>query len=97
MKNELSEAWDKRVEDDNTTIKEIADKFYGGETDSPSEERVKQSLQERARIHGCCLAASWRYDYSVLIGELMKHTGLSLQEALLFEVLVELKKTNQGK
>ena len=97
MKNELSEAWDKRIEDDNAALKEIADRFYGDETDLPSGEKVKQSLQERARIHGCYLAASWEYDYCGLFGEVAKHTGLSLQEALLFVVLTELKKTNQGK
>ncbi len=97
MKNELNDAWDKRVEDDNAAIKEIADRFYGGETEFPPEERVKLSLQERAKIHGCYVAASWEYDYSVHVGAIMEHTGMSLQEALLFLVHKELKLLNQGK
>ena len=96
MKNELNDAWDTRVTDDNAAIKEIADKFYGGDTEFSTEERVQMSLQERAKIHGCHIAASWEYDYSALFGEITKHTGLSLQEALLFGVLAELKKPNPG-
>ena len=91
MKNELNDAWDKQVKVDNAIIKETADKFYGGETEFPSGERVKMSLPKRAKIHGCHIAAMWDYDYSVHIGEIMKHTGMSRQETLLFLVFLELK------
>lgn len=92
MKNELNDAWDKQVEDDNAAIKKIADRLYGGETDLSSEERVEMSLQERAKIHGCYIAASWEYDYSALFGEIVKHTGLSMTEALLFKLFIETKR-----
>jgi len=95
MKNELNDAWDERVAADNAAIKEIADRFYDGDTEFPPEERVKLSLRERAKIHGCHTAASWEYDYSALYEELTKHTGLSLQEALLFQIHLELKRRAQ--
>ena len=91
MKNELNDAWDKQVEDDKAAVKEIADRFYGGETEFSSAARVQMSLRERAKIHGCYIAASWEYDYSVHLGEITKHTGMSLQEALLFLTFLELK------
>ena len=94
MKNELSEAWDARVEEDNAAIKEIADKFYGDETVLSDEENVALSLQERAKVHGCYVAASWEYDHSVFFGEIVKHTDLSLQEAIFFSILAELKLLN---
>ena len=95
MKNELNDAWDKRVKDDNAAIKEIADRFYGGETELSPRERVQMSLQDRAKIHGCYVAASWEYDYSQHLGGIMKHTGMSLQEALLFLVFLELKRDSK--
>ena len=91
MKNELNDAWDKRVEDDQAATKEIADRFYGGETELSPGEQVERSLQERAKIHGCYVAASWEYDYSVFFGEIMKHTGMSLSEAILFRIFSEIK------
>ena len=94
MKNELAEAWDERVAEDNAAIKEIADKFYGGETDLLPELRVELSLQDRAVIHGCHVAASWEYDHSKFFEEVVKHTGLSLQTALLFGIFTELKQLN---
>ncbi|KKL20455.1 hypothetical protein LCGC14_2455300 [marine sediment metagenome] len=97
MKNELNDAWDKRVEDDNAAIKEIANRLYGGETDLSSVENVQLSLQERAKLHGCMAAASWEYDYATFLGEIAKHTGLSLQEVLLYRIMMELKFLNKPK
>ena len=94
MKNELNDAWDARVKDDNEAIKETADRFYGGETELLDSERVALSLPERAKIHGCYVAASWQYDHSVFFGEIVKHTNLSLQEAIFFRILTELKLLN---
>lgn len=97
MKNELHEAWEERVKDDNAAIKEITDRLYGGETMLSDEERVGLSLRERAKIHGCHVAASWEYDYSVFFGAIIEHTDMSLQEALLYQILIELKSLNQDK
>ena len=94
MKNELAEAWEERVAEDNAAIKELADKFYDGETDLLPELRVELSLQERAEIHGCCVAASWVYDHSHFFEQVVKHTGISLQTALLFSIYGELKQLN---
>ncbi|KKL75566.1 hypothetical protein LCGC14_2053620 [marine sediment metagenome] len=93
MKNELDDAWGKRVEDDKAAVEEIANRFYGRETEFSSEELVQMSLQERAKIHGCHVAASWEYDYSHHLGTIMEHTSLSLSEALLFLVFLELKRS----
>ena len=73
MKNELNDAWAKRVKDDNAAIKEIADRFYGGETELSDGARVALSLRERAKMHGCYVAASWEYDHSMFFGEIVKH------------------------
>ena len=91
MKNELDDAWNERVEADNAAVKEIADRLYDGNTHLTSEENVQLSLQERAKIHGCVAAASWEYDYSVFLGEIVKHTGLSMSEVLLYRIYMEIK------
>ena len=91
MKNELQEAWEERVAADNAAITEITDKFYGSNTELSEEERVALSLRERAKIHGCHVAATWEYDFSMYVGAIQEHTGMSRTEALLFLIFKELK------
>ena len=91
MSNELREAWDERHKADAAAIKEIADKIWGSTIEPPEEEAVKMPLPERAKMHGCYSAAQWKYDYNVFLEAIMEHTGLSLTDALLFQVLVQLK------
>ena len=91
MSDELREAWDERHKIDAAAIKEIADKIWGSTIEPPEEEVVKMSLPERAKMHGCYLAAQWEYDYNVFLSAVAEHTGLSLSDTLLLSILVQLK------